>query len=419
MRRRGDGPVAIVGAGVAGLSCALHLRERGRPVCMLEASDGVGGRVRTDVVDGFRLDRGFQVLLTAYPEVQRLLDLEALRLGSFFPGALVRLGDRFERVADPFRRPLEGVRTLASPIGTLADKLRMARVRRRVCATSLDEILRRCSRPSRDALRELGFSDRIVERFFRPFFGGVFLDPELATSSRLLAFAFRMFATGDATLPAEGMGAIPAQLARRLPPDSLRLRTRVVALDGRGVRLASGARLDASAVVVATEAGAAGRLLPELEVPPSNAVRCLYFDAPEAPGTGTALVLNGSGEGPIHNLCVPSAIAAEYAPPGRHLVSASVLSRPDRGDRELEAEVRTQLEAWFGPGARSWRHLRTYSIGDALPRQTPGPFEPAERATRLAEGLFVCGDHRDTASLNGAMASGRRAACDVAEAVAA
>jgi phytoene dehydrogenase-like protein len=384
---------------------------------VLEAEDDVGGRVRTDRLDGFLLDRGFQVLLTAYPEAREMLDLEALRLGSFAPGAIVRTDGRFARVADPFRRPAEALRTLVSGVATPMDALRIARLRRRVARGSPQALLEGVSRETLETLRAEGFSERIIERFFRPFLGGVLLDRELRSSSRALEFLFRMFAEGDASLPAQGMGAIPAQLAARLAAGTLRTRTRVAELDRSSVRLDSGERVEASAVVVATAARAAAELVPGLPVPESNPACCLQFDAPRAPAVGDFLVLDGNGEGPVNELCVPSEVAPDYAPSGRSLISASVLAPVPGDDEALEAATRRQLTGWFGAEVSGWRLLRIDRIPDALPSQPPGRFEPAVRGAQLSDRLFVCGDHRDLASLQGAMASGRRAAVEVAGAL--
>jgi len=408
-------PVVIVGAGVSGLCCALHLQERGFRVLLLEADDDVGGRVRTDRIDGFLLDRGFQVLLTAYPEARDMLDLDALLLGSFAPGAIVRTGSRFARVVNPFRRPGSVLRTLFSGVATAPDALRIARLLRRVGRGAPQELLEGASHETIDALRAEGFSERMIEGFFRPFLGGVLLDRELRGSSRALEFLFRMFAEGDAALPAQGMGAIPVQLAARLAPGTLRTRTRVARLDRSGVTLESEERIDASAVVVATAARAAAKLIPGFPVPGANPACCLQFDAPRAPAVGDFLVLDGNGEGPVNELCVPSQVVPGYAPPDRALVSASVLAPALRDDEALEAAVRCQLNTWFGPEASSWRLIRIDRIPDALPFQPPGPFQPAGRRAQLSDRLFVCGDHRDIASLHGAMASGRRAAGEVAE----
>jgi phytoene dehydrogenase-like protein len=407
--------VIVVGGGLAGLSCARGLCERGIEVVLVEASDAVGGRVRTDRVDGFLLDRGFQVLLTSYPDAQRLLDYAELDLGELYPGALVRAGGQLHRIADPFRRPFDALRAVRGPVGRARDYVPLARLRGRARAGTAEAMLSRRESTALETLRELGLSEPLVERFFRPFLGGVFLDPALETSSRMLDFAVRMFSLGEAVLPAEGMEAIPAQLAAGLPAGSVRLGTAVARLDAGGVELTSGERLAARAVVVATDGATASMLLPDLEAPSWRGVTCLYFAAPTPPVEGPVLVLDGEGAGPVNNLCVPSQARPSYAPAGSALVSASVLGIPREDDAELETLARTQLRGWFGDQVDAWRHLRTYRIERALPAVTPPSLEPKDRRVRLGPGLYVCGDHRETPSIQGALASGRRAAQAVAE----
>ncbi len=405
--------VIVVGAGLAGLACARRLHEAGVGVVVLEAAGEVGGRVRTDEVDGFLLDRGFQVLLTAYPECRRQLDYEALDLRAFFPGARVRLGGRFHTVADPWRAPLAGLLGAFAPIGGLADKLRVARLRRRLLATDLEALFARPERTTLEALRREGFSEAMIDRFFRPFLGGIFLERELATSSRMFEFVYKMFSSGTTALPAAGMRAIPRQLAAGLPAGAVRTRSRVEEVRPDGVRLESGERLESDAVVVAGALAEGPQLLPGQ--PPTSwcSTTCLYFAAPEPPLARPILVLDGDGAGPVGNLCVPSQVAPSYAPPGRALVSASVIgggAAGERSDDELESTAREQLGGWFGSAVKAWELLRIYRIRHALPSQPPPSLEPPERPVRIEDRLYACGDHLDNASIQGAMVSGRRAA---------
>ncbi|MDQ6649548.1 MAG: FAD-dependent oxidoreductase, partial [Actinomycetota bacterium] len=261
--------VVVVGAGLSGLAAAIRLSGAGLDVRILDSADAVGGRVRTDVVDGLRLDRGFQVYNTAYPESARLLDHEALDLRAFVPGALVWVDGRRHLVADPRRRPLDAVGTLRAPIGTLADKLRLAQLAAEDALLPVDRLLHRPERTTYDELRARGLSPTVIERFFRPFLSGIFLERDLTTSSRFFDLVFRTFARGDLAVPATGMAAIPEQLAAGLPADSLHLRTAVRSLDAKGVDTDAG-RVSARAVVVATAAPAAADLLPGLDVPRMN-----------------------------------------------------------------------------------------------------------------------------------------------------
>lgn len=403
-------PVIVVGAGLAGLACARRLAEAGMPVELLEQSDGVGGRVRTDLVDGFRLDRGFQVLLEAYPEARAVFDYAALQLTPFFPGAVIRYGDRFHTVADPFRAPLEAVASLGSPIGTLGDKLRVLALRRRARRGTLAERFAAPATTTRAALTALGFSEAMLTRFFEPFLGGIFLGRDLATSSRMLDFVFRMMAEGGTSLPAAGMQALPDQLAARLPAGTIQLQRPVRAVTRDAVTLDDGSTRPARAVVVATEGDVASRLTGAFPAPAPRGCTTLYFDAPAAPIGGRRLVLSAE-PGPVNSLCVPSDLAPTYAPPGRALVSATVLGVPAEDDPALEAAVRAQCGRWFGAAAvDAWRLLRIYRIRWGQPDQAPTVLDPVARPVRLDNGLFVAGDHRDTASIHGALVSGRRAA---------
>ena len=409
--------VIVVGAGLAGLAAARELQRAGLRPLVLEGADGVGGRVRTDLVDGFRLDRGFQVFLTAYPEARRTLDLRALELREFYPGALIRTPSGLHRIADPWRRPLDAVASLNAPVGTLADKWRILRLRRRARAGALPSLWRRTDTTTAARLRDLRFSDGMVRTFLRPFLGGIFLERDLTTSARMLDFVFRMMSEGATALPAYGIEEIPRQLSAGLPFDALRLGAPVRSVSHRGVYLDTGERIEARAVIVATELAAAARLTGgAVPARPGRGVTTLYFEAPTPPVTGPFLVLNGTGNGVINDLHVTSEVAPERAPAGRALVSVTVLGLS--GDTGIESTVRSELREWFGGEVEQWRHLRTYRIPDALPAAPPGALDPADRPHALGDGIFIAGDHRTNGSIDGALRSGRLAAEAVTETLA-
>ena len=402
--------VLVVGAGVSGLVAAVELKRRGFAVQVLEASDDVGGRVRTDKADGFLLDRGFQVLLTAYPEARRCMNFGALDLREFEPGAIVRHNGRFHTIADPVRRKRQALKSAFAPVGTVGDKLLTAELRGEVLDQSIDEILSQPEITTLEALREYGLSERIIERFFRPFLGGIFLDPALATSSRMFRFVYRMFAQGMAALPNKGMQEIPRQLASHLTEGSIRFHASVQHAWEGGVRLDSGEEISAAAVVVACDPVRAAQLLPDAGIRTAmRGVRCLYFSAPDPPIDGRYLVLNGEGEGPINNLCVPSGIAPGYAPQGCHLVSVTVL-HAQLDQEHLMHDVRQQLLDWFGEQTKGWEFCARITLRRRCRTGRCRTGGVAMSAVRIKPGLYMCGDHCGTASLNGAMLSGRRAA---------
>lgn len=396
--------VVIVGAGLAGLTAARVLSEAGVDAVVFEASDGVGGRVRSDVVDGFVLDRGFQVLLTGYPEIHRHLDIAALDLKAFEPGALMWRNGKGTVIGDPFRRPGTLASTTLAPIGSPVDKARVALMRARLRRADPRRLLRGDDIPTARALHERGFSQAAIERFFTPLFGGIQLDPHLSASSRMFDVIFRTLATGDSAVPARGMGQISAQLAARAHRVPVHLSTAVAHVAPGRVTLDDGSAVSCRVVVVATEGPVASRLLGLAPVG-SRAAGCVWFDAPRSPVDGRYIVLDGTGAGPVLNVAVMSDVSPSYAPAGRHLIAAAL---PGVADGDLEALARTQLRAWWGPQVDEWRHLRTDSIPHGQPAQDP-PFSPKKRVS-LGDGMFVAGDHRDTASIQGAMFSGRRCA---------
>lgn len=402
--------ILIIGAGLAGLCCARTLHQAGLPFQILEASDGVGGRARTDRVEGFRLDRGFQVLQTAYPEARRVLDYPALNLKPFYPGALVYYGGRLHRVGDPLRQPGHVLSTVFSPIGTFADKLRVARLRWQVSQGSVEDLFRRPETSTLKTLQAQGFSNSMIERFFRPFFSGVFFERELASSSRMFEFVFRMLAAGDIALPAGGIGAISAQLAESLPDGSINTHAPVAQVEEGRVILASGEEVQGRKVVLATDGSETARLLEKEQPFATVSCACLYFAASRPPVAEPILVLDGENTGPVTNLAVVSNVARSYAPPGFSLMQATVVGNPKMPDHDLEAKSRAQLARWFGPEVGDWRLLRIYRITDALPDQRPPTPDPLSQPVRVSPWLFVCGEYRSLSSIHWAMVSGRRAA---------
>jgi phytoene dehydrogenase-like protein len=433
--------VAVIGAGLAGLTCARELHAANLSVLVLESSDAVGGRVRTDAADGFLLDRGFQVLLTAYPEAMRHLDYAKLELRPFASGALVRRGHRFHRLVDPFRDPKHALAAAIDPLIGFKDKLAVARLRSRV-VKSTDEAL--FSGDQTDTLRDLaeaGFSSRAVERFFRPFFGGVLLDLDLRASSRLFQFLFRMFAVGQAAVPAGGMQRIPEQLAASLP--SIRILTgtvarRVIKTGAQKytveTRASGGTQIDSidvRAVVVATDADDARELFKDYPAfarqttAAWNGTSCFYYAAERAPVDGPWLLLNGEGwaKGPVNHGCFISNVSKSYAPAGAHLFCANVVGPVPMEESQrahLEQQVRQHLRSWFGTLVQRWELVGGYFIPRAVPLQRHAEWEQGPVALREAiptrnrrdetVEIFICGDYCETSSIQGALVSGRRTA---------
>jgi phytoene dehydrogenase-like protein len=406
--------VVVVGAGVAGLVCALELHRRGISVQVLEGSDGVGGRIRTDPFKGFLLDRGFQVLLTAYPEAQRYLDYNALQLHRFRPGVLIRIGNEVHELVDPRRELSAVLESTFAPIGTIGDKIRTVRLASQLRKKSLEDIFETPELTTLAYLKEQGFSKEMIDRFFRPFFGGIFLERGLETSSRKFEFVFRMFGEGYAAVPARGMQAIPDQLAASLPTGSIRLDATVSKATASSVQLENGEEINTRAVVIAVDPRNVNALMPQVPSPKTVATTCFYFAAERPPVDKSMLVLNGDGIGPVNHMAVISNVSPAYAPAGASLISVTMLGAPEMGDAELEAIVRTQLMEWFGAQVSKWFLLRRYVVKNALPLQSPSQ-GGIQSLSPVVDGIFIAGDHRQGATTNGAMRSGRAAAGAVLE----
>ena len=413
----GDPEVIVIGGVLAGLCCARTLTAAGRRVRLLEASDRVGGRIRTERVDGFLVDRGFQVLLTAYPECRAVLDERALDLRPFFSGADIIVDGRVHRVADPWRHPIAGLRSLRAPVLSVRDALRVAMLRRQ-----LQGRVNPSAGPgvpsTRAFLEDMGFSEQAIERFFVPFFGGIFLERDLQTPSTMFAFLYSMFAQGRAALPNAGMEAIPRQIAAMLPTGTVACNARVRSVAPGAVTLADGTRLEAPHVVIACDAHDASEIRTDLRSPGWRGTIQLAFAAERPPFADPILRLDADGGGPVHHAAVPSVVAPGYAPPGGALVSLTIIGGSPLDDAALEAAARRQVRGWFGPEVDRWRRLRIDRVPRALPAITdPNPVDDRSRyqvspalTPALSPRVWRCGDAMENASINGAMVSGRRCA---------
>jgi phytoene dehydrogenase-like protein len=405
-----DADVLVVGAGLAGLSCARLLSRKGLDVHVLEAGDAVGGRVRTDIVDGFALDRGFQVLLTAYEEVQAQVDLAALAPEAFEPGSLVWNGRSLQTMGDPFRRPSTAMASLRAKVGTVGDKSRVARLRHGLLDRPAEAAFSGPERSTQEELEALGFTPGFIDAFFRPFLGGVFLERGLETTASLFRYYFRCFAAGDVVLPRGGMQRLPEQLAESLD-GRITLNARVASVTPRGVTLEDGRTLAAEQVVVAVDGASASTLLGGPAPPAFKSAVTAYFAADTPPVKSPMLILDGQGSGPANHVAVISNAAPSYAPPGAHLVAVSGVDGAASGDPDaFRAGALTQLARWFGPTVKGWRHLRTYRIEHALPAHGAGSLAGRGRSPRRDDGIVVAGDHVEFGAIQGALLSGRRAA---------
>ncbi|MFJ3226815.1 NAD(P)/FAD-dependent oxidoreductase [Streptomyces sp. NPDC086783] len=433
-----DVDVVIVGAGAAGLAAAHHLTRAGLTTAVLEAAPHVGGRMATDKVDGFRLDRLGRLLSTSYPELRRTPGLDALALRSFSPGVLLHSEGRHHRAYAPLnprsaRGALTVVRALASaprlprpagaavrpggppgtsarpvgPLGRPVDQARLGAALARLAATPPETLLSRPELPAERALSARGFPPRTVEGFLRPLLAALLCDPALTTSSRCADLALHAFATGRLCVPEGGADALPELLAATLPPGTVRTGVHVTAVSTTSVTTRDHGELRCRSLLLATGARAAAGLLPGLRVPAFHPVTVVHHTADEPPLGEPALLLDADRSGPVAHTAVISQVDPTRAPAGRALITSTVLGTPPSA-ADLDSAVRAQLARLYGTSTRRWELLGVHHDPEAVPAMPP-PHD-LRRPVRLLAGLYVCGDHRGTSTVHGALRSGRRAA---------
>jgi protoporphyrinogen oxidase len=400
-----DKKIVIVGAGVAGLVAAIELEKLGYAPTILEATDRVGGRVKTDYWNGYQFDHGFQVLLTAYPELKKYLDLNALNLKYFKPGATIYTGKDTFRFVDPLRQPSSFLAAIFSPAGSLSDKWKMWRLTEKLKQMSIEEIFNTPSVTTFEYLKSLGFSANIITNFFRPFFSGIFLENELATSSRLFQFIFKMFAEGYASIPEEGMQAIPDQLCAHLQNTEIRYRTSVERIAGNLISTSTG-DFGFEAVIIATEPS---KMLDGYQSPAKNfrSTVNMYFLIPDVSSNGY-IGLISSGNTLINNLTVLSDVAPRYAPGNKSLLSVSIVGTPHIRGESLIGEVSRELTTILKLNLKEINHLRSFTISKALPDIKHPVMHLTGEQIRQGRGIYLAGDYLIGGSLNGAMVSGRQ-----------
>lgn len=415
--------VVIVGAGLAGLTCARILQAKDVPVLVLEKSDSVGGRVRTDIESGFYLDRGFQVLFTAYPAIRRRLDLNQLDLRYFDPGAIIAKNGHRSVLSDPLRDPPALAPSLLNSDVSFADKLRTLNLALRLKSQTRCQTIAGPDTTTLDYLQREKFSVKFIDNFIRPFYGGIFLDRQLDTSAKVFRFTFKMLSEGQTAVPATGMGRISQNLAAPLMRQNLiRLNTGVQALqredNGRisGVVLENGEVIEAETVVIATTAPEAARLT-KLPTPPAYvSTVCLYYSGKSPVYSAKKLVLNANPDAFVNNTVQLTNVAPEYAPPGQHLLSASVLGQPDDDDDKLLQRGLEDLRRIFAGDQTASAALNEYQPV-AVKRVPYAQFaQPAgihpglpENSTALP-GLVFAAEFTEASSINAAMVSGEKAA---------
>lgn len=391
--------IYIVGAGISGLIAARTLEQLGYSPVILEASDSPGGRVKTDTASGVVLDHGFQVLLTAYPQAKKHLDYQALGLKYFKPGALVFSGGGAHRIGDPLRDLASLVPTLLAPVGSWSDKWKIFTLSRALKKKSIEEIFATPEQTTRDYLVSYGFSEKIIQTFFKPFFTGIFLEENLRTSSRMFEFVFKMFSEGYAAVPASGIGAISAQLARSLRTTRISYQQGVRKVEEGKIILDSGQTLEGDATLLTVPFDRDSGRIHKGEITWKHCDN-LYFTVPRRTFPEGVIGLIAGEDALVNNLHYPFGQRVD----GRPLLSVTVVKNHNMDEEALCRQVRKDLKTQCGIDAGPL--VKRYQIKQALPDLTDVRMQPSPGQVKAGESLFLAGDYLLSGSLNAAMASG-------------
>ena len=401
--------IHIIGGGISGLIAARVLEEYGLSATIIEATDRLGGRVKTDVVDGYSLDHGFQVLLTAYPAAKKYLDFDALALQEFLPGSAIFKNGKQKIIGDPLRNLSLLLPTLFSGIGTVNDKLKILALNRRLKKKSIQNIFAEKEQTTLAYLENIGFSETIITDFFIPFFSGIFLENKLDTSSRMFEFVYKMFGEGNAALPKDGIQAIPKQLFEKLKSTTIIFNTKVKSVENGSIILESGETLKSNFTIIATQASG---LVSNLKNQATLWKSCdtLYFEVAKREIKKPLIGLIAAPNALINNIFYHTSLQTS-ATATKELLSVTVIDRQNLTNKQLVTEVQKELKELCN--IDSCTFIKQYNIPMALPNLQDIQYEMLPSETRLTETIFLAGDTQLNGSLNAAMIAGERAALEV------
>jgi len=406
-----DYKIHIVGAGISGLIAAQVLENHGYHPVVIEATDRAGGRVKTDLVNGYQLDQGFQVLLTSYPAAQKYLDFESLDLQLILPGASIFKNSTQKIIGDPLKKISLLLPTLLSGIGSFSDKLKILKLNNKLKKKTLSEIFADKEQSTLAYLKDFGFSNEIIKDFFKPFFSGIFLESKLETSSRMFEFIYKMFGEGYAALPKAGMESIPKQLSQNLKHTLFKFNTKVTAIKDKELTLEDNTKLESHFTIIATDAH---QLLANLKNQSTEWKSCdtLYFESKDRIIKKQLIGLIPNEGALINNIFYHTSLATASSP-DKELLSATVIDNQNLDNETLIERVKGELKAYCGIADCTF--IKHYKIPRALPNLTNVQNEMLPSETRLTTSVFLAGDTQLNGSLNAAMISGERAALGLIE----
>jgi|TARA_R100000479_G_scaffold70100_3_gene33734 protoporphyrinogen oxidase len=399
----------IIGAGVSGLIASKVLEDNGYKATVIEATDRVGGRVKTDIVKGYHLDRGFQVLLTAYPYAQKYLNFEALELQHFLPGATIFNSESKITIGDPLRNMSLLLPTLFSGVGSFSDKLKILKLNRFLKKTTLAEIFLKTEITTLQYLLDFGFSEEIIAKFFKPFFSGIFLEPNLETSSRMFEFVYKMFGEGVAALPKAGIEAIPKQLKANLEQTSFIFNTKVETVTDDKIIFEDGTQLESDFIIIATDSS---KLIANPKIQETEWKSCdtLYFETNTRAINKPLIGLIAESGALINNMFYHTSISSKSTSK-KELLSVTVVKDHGLSFEDLKSCVQKELSHYCGKG--TYTFIKHYSIPKALPKLDGLQYEKSTSQTKLTNRILLAGDIQLNGSLNAAMISGEKAALGV------
>ncbi|GAB5553671.1 MAG: NAD(P)/FAD-dependent oxidoreductase [Saprospiraceae bacterium] len=402
-------PIVIIGAGVAGLVAAIHAEKTGKSIHLIEATDRPGGRVKTDEIDGFRLDHGFQVLLTAYHEAQRYLDFSTLQLKKFNNGALIFQGDKSYQIGDPLRDPSQLLNMAFSSVGTLKDKWLIFKLTQSLKKQDRSKVFKAQDQTTLAYLQDYGFSEQMINRFFRPFFGGIFLENDLNTSASMFRFVFKLFSEGSAAIPNLGIEAIVDQLKAQLSNTTFHFNQKVDKIEGKSLQLQDGTSMDFDKVIIACPPG---DILPNLQGSELawTSTCNLYFTTEKSILNSKSIALVTDPNSPINNFCVLTDVSDAYTSSGKSLVSVTLKKYPKTSmDLSFYQSIAKELASLTNyPGDITF--LKRYDIPQALPVIDDLEYSLPNTQFTLTDDIYLAGDYLLNASLDAAMRTGRLAA---------
>ncbi|SEF65193.1 Flavin containing amine oxidoreductase [Halpernia humi] len=407
-----ESKICIIGAGISGLIAAQTLEKEGFSPTILEATNSVGGRVKTDIVEGYQLDHGFQVLLTSYPAAKKFLDYKALELQKFLPGATIFNEGKAQTIGDPLRDFSLLFPTIFAGNIPIVDKVKILQLNLKLKSKSLDEIFAEKEISTLEYLRNFGFSQKAISQFFKPFFTGIFLENKLETSSRMFEFVYKMFGEGNAALPKAGIQAIPDHLFKNLKSTRILFNTKVSSVKDGEITLENGEILESDFTIIATDLG---NLLSESNKKSTTWKSCktLYFETEKRVIEKPLIGLLANENSPINNIFYHKSLATE-SHSKNELLSVTVIDSKHLNENELIKVVKLDLKKHFNIDVL--RLIKMYEIPQALPdlKNLKYSLKPSE--TRYSSQIFLAGDTLLNGSLNAAMLSGESAANAVLEA---